>query len=610
MLQRSEAIPLHHLTEAPAGWDLATVIDAFVELAVYGAASYHAARAREVVSLRLVELWASQPEEAEAWLERCRERFATELDGKEAGQQLLGEALLRHGAAEHDKYGSNHWRFSEAGLLRGELRPAAQRERLTAWYLQHPHIRDRCRELAEQLVTAEESSETARKRQKLEQETSERRRLEAELQTSQEECRDLRNRLAAAEAQVSSKDAELRTAQSESAGLKEQCESFATRAAAGEAAVTEMQMELGQLQEEHSKCQEHYEELAKCMEAEAKEILRRLQEDKRSYQDREHCPQAEAHPAWAEEAGSKAEMQLQKAVLEGRCEQLRQQLVKAEAKLDLMQGARSKVEWQLEKENAVLQERCEQLQQQLAKTEGQTSRLLEEKGMYQERLRGLEDKLTTLTKAHLQWDPFAGCLSVTASDDGSSSSEPHCFVLDAIFRTRLYDTDYFIMGRDLKMGSQVVAGNGKTILTVTSPPKICDATEIVHLQAGDASLDVTPDHRVQVPDATGEWDENLYRPAGALKTGDLVMLDSGEPAELTDAKTLPMECSVVKIRLDPHLPVAVFSRPACIVSLPFPKKKNRRGRPPSHTKGDGGSSGESMDGGASIPSTAPGEYGK
>ena len=626
MVKQPKTKCLYDLTEVPAGWPLATVIDAFVELAACDPICSYATRALQAVSHRLVDLWASQPAEAEAWLSRCRERFAWELAGEAwcTRTELLSEALCRHGAAEYGKYMWHSRRFSEAGLLRGwSCGSAPEREERAPCHRQRAFVHDRCRQLAERLAAAE-SQDPARKRQKLEEETSERRRREAELHTSQEqECRDLCNRLAAAEAEVSSKDAELQAAQSESAKCKEQCEELATRAAAAEAAAAELQKELRQLQEEHSKCQEHCEELAKHMDAEAsehaktKELLaraesgaaekqlevQRLQEESQSYQER--CPKTDSQPASAEEAGSKAELQLEKekAVLQGRCEQLQHQLAKAEAKLELMQDLR------------------------------------EEIGMYKERLRGLEHELTTRRKkqdAHHFLGPAfndaaasgqesslaeqLGYSFVESEDDGTSSStlshsswfsvkpdsaKPHCFMLDAIFLTRSYGTDFFLMGRDLQKGSQVVAGDGTTILTVTSTPEICDATEIVDLQAGAASLRVTPDHWVQVFDAKGGSDD--YLPAGALKTGDWVMLDSGEPVALTSAKRQVTECKVLKIRLEPHLPVAVFSRPACILSLAFPKKPpTRRGRPPSHTQLGGGPSDESMD----IPSTAGGEYGK
>ena len=149
---------------------------------------------------------------------------------------------------------------------------------------------------------AAESTETARKRQKLEEETSERRRLEAELQKSQEEGRELSNRLASAEAEVSSKDAELQAAQGESAKCKERCEELATRAAAAEATAAKIRQEL--------------------LEAQTSQ----------------------------RESG--------------------QPVVKA-----------------------VLQDRCDQLQQQLAKAQDQMQVCWEEKGMQKQRIRDLEHQL-------------------------------------------------------------------------------------------------------------------------------------------------------------------------------------------------------------------------
>ncbi|CAE7541682.1 gss [Symbiodinium sp. CCMP2592] len=658
MPQQSKAKLLHQLTEVPAGWPLATVIDAFAYLAAFLAYA-PSDRALEALSLRLVELWAAQPEEAQAWLEPFGELNTATRQGR------LCEALLRHGAAEWGKYKWGYgWHFSEAGLLRGPLRSAAaERERIAASYLQWPDMRDRCRELAERLVEAE-SPETARKRQKLEEETSQSLRLEAELQKSQEEeCRDLRNRLAAAEAEVSSKEAELQAAQNESAGLKEQCEELATRAAAADGAAAEMRTELRQLHErcedlsarleaaevevEHAKAQERLPhdvtekqlealaemriemrqgqdthckccaDLASRLEvaeagavkhartrehlAEAESVVdakqvqpQQLQEESRSYKE------ARYFPISSEEVGSKAELQLEKAVLHDRCEQLRQQLAKAETKLDLMQDLR------------------------------------EEIGMYKERLRWLECQLHQAKRNHRldggisghrtpkhhganagdtgfshQESDLAEQLGYSLVDEdhasvpsGSSSCsvKQNCFMLDAIFKTRM---DVFREGSDLQKGSQVLAGDGKTVLEVVEISKEGQATEVVDLQAGAATLRVTPDHPVQIPDERGEPGRHVYMPAGKLKPGDFVMLDSGEPVALTRAEAQAMECKVLKIVFKPDLPVAVFSSPSCILSKGHKKKSQVRR---SGMGGRGKDSIDPMDGGASIPDTAAGEY--
>ncbi|OLP90996.1 hypothetical protein AK812_SmicGene27352 [Symbiodinium microadriaticum] len=580
MPQQSDAKRLVELTEVPAGWPLATVIDAFAYVAAYhplNPSYIHATRACEAVSRRLVDLWASQPAEAQAW---------RELHAKEAtGPEELQEALLRYGAAEFGQYGSCDYRFCEAGLLRGKPRGSAAREELAAEYLQSPFARNRCRELTERLAQAE-SRETARKRQKLEE----------------EEGRELSNRLAAAEAEVSVKTAELQTAQKESAKCKERC-------AAAESATAEMQKELRQMQEEHSKCQERCQDLAnrlQAAEAEHAEAKKYLVHDAIAKQMQPQQPQVEScshqagcFPFSAEDGGSKAELQLEKAVLQERCEQLRQQLAKAEAKVDLLQGLR------------------------------------EEIGMYKERLRGPERRLCETKKSRrlcggISGDPsqsypgparhdiafgdqksdLAEQLGYSLVDeDGASVTiassgyvvKENCFMLDAIFKSRM---DFFREGRDLQKGSQVLAGDGKTVLEVVEISKEGQAAEVVDLQAGAATLRVTPDHPVQVPDEGGEAGRHLYMPAGKLKAGDFVMLDSGEPVALTSAETQPAECKVLKIVFKPDLPVAVFSSPSCILSKGHRKKLQVR----RAGGGRGKEAADPMDGGASIPDTAAGEY--
>lgn len=180
------------------------------------------------------------------------------------------------------------------------------------------------------------------------------------------------------------------------------------------------------------------------------------------------------------------------------------------------------------------------------------------------------------------------------------TAKPHCFMTDAIFKTRGYGADFFLMGRDLKKGSQVVAGDDATILEVATTPEICEASEVVELKAGDAVLQVTSDHLV----ATGEPEESVYRAAGQLKVGDLVMLDSGEAAALTSVAVRRTDCQVLKIVFEPDLPVAVFSRPSCILSLGHKRKPpiRRGGRSLKVPR----SADDSLDR-ASIPDTA-GDY--
>ncbi|OLP91011.1 Carnosine synthase 1 [Symbiodinium microadriaticum] len=578
MHQQSEAKILTEMTEVPASWPLATVVDAFLNLAAYHYAhanlALEANRALEAVSTRLMELWASQPAEAEAWLQQCGECFAPELAGEATRTELLSEALLRHGAAEIGKYGwrSDYgtydwgdWCFTEVGLLRGGEYSADGALGLAA-----------C---------------GGRGRQKLEEETSERRRLEAELHQSREEGRELRNRLAAAEAEVSSRDAELQAARSESAKSKEQCEEFATRAAAAEAGVAGMQKELRQVQEENGKCQERCEEFAtrlQAAEAEASEHAK----------TKERLARAEADAA---------EQRLEKQRLEME-------------NLSLKAGSQQSTEMHVEK--AVLQDRCEQLQQQLAEARGQLEVLWVERGMYQERLRQLAEMNKKQESRHHRHPAFhppgpapsqesdlAEQLGYSLVDEdvasvlsGSSgcSLQQNCFMLNALFKCRM---DVFREGSDLQIGSQVLAGDGETVLEVVEI-KEARATEVVDLKAAGATLLVTPDHPVPIPNAEGKAGGHHCLPAGKLKVGDFVMNSSGEPVALTTAETLAMECKVLKIVFKPDLPVAVFPNPSsCILSKGQKKSQKRRS-----VRGRGQQAADPIDEGASIPDTAAGEY--
>ena len=537
MPQQPETKFLQDLTEVPAGWPLATVIDAFAHLAIH------------------------DPSFPRWWI--C---------GLAAGAgrkpRAAARARRRRRRSWHGNYGW-HWEFSEM---------------VAAGYPQIPYLRARCRKLAQRLVAAE-SPETARKRQKLEEETAERPRLEAELQKSQEEGRELRNRLAAAEAEVSSKDAELRAAQSESAKCKEQCKEFAARAAAAEAGPAEMQKELRQVQEEQGRCQERCEEFAtrlQAFEAEASEHA----------DTQQRLARAEAY------------------VAEQRLAMQRLEMENLSLKAGSQQAETGSTELQVEK--AVLQDRCEQLQQQLAEARGQLEVLWQERGMYQERLRQLAEMNKKQGSQHHRlptFHPPGPAPSDTAfgdqesdlmDEDLASVQQQNCFMLDAIFKCRM---DVLREGRNLQIGSQVLAGDGETVLEVVEI-KEARTTEVVDLKAGAATLRVTPDHSVPIPNAEGKAGGHHCLPAGKLKVGDFVMNSSGEPVALTTAKTLPTECNVLKIVFKPDLPVAVFPNPSsCILSKGHKKSQKRRS-----VRGRGQQAADPIDEGASIPDTAAGEY--
>ena len=384
---------------------------------------------------------------------------------------------------------------------------------------------------------------------------------------------------------------------------KERCEELTTRAAAAESAVAAAacKRSSGSCRLQHCKCQERCEELANRLEAAEAEAS-------------EHAKTKErlAH-AEADACEQRLELQrLQKENLRFK---------------DGCQRAETGGSTELQVEKAVWQDRCEQLQQQLTEARGQLEVLWQERGMYQERLCQLAERKKQEFHHHRhptfnhrgpapsnaafgdQESDLAEQLGYSLVDEdhasilsGSSgcSVKQNCFMLDAIFKSRM---DVFREGSDLQKGSQVLAGDGETVLEVVEISKEARTTEVVDLQAGAATLRVTPDHPVQVPDEGGKAGRHLYMPAGKLKVGDFVMLGSGEPVALTIAETLPMECKVLKIVFNPNLPVAVFSSPSCILSKGHKKSQNRRS-----IRGRGKEAAHPVDEGASIPDTAAGEY--
>ena len=606
MPQQSEATLLTELTEVPAGWSLGTVIDAFCDLARYRPGQTNPDRALQALSRRLVDLWASQPAEAQAW---------RELHAKDATRpEELQEALLRHGAAECGKHWYCGWRFSEAGLLGGELwRSAAERKEAAAAYLQKPHARDRCRELAEKLAQAE-SRETARKRQKLEEKRgSERRRLEAELHTSQEEGREaaaiawLRWRRRCAERPRSSKQRR-------------------TRAPSARSGAKSSQLAPQPRSQPWWSCSRS--------SARASSVVRSSRLGWRQKQLSMPAPRSVSHRPkpmlrkggwrWS---GCKRSVAATRSAASTRRRHLG--LVLAESK-------------ELELKNARLQERCEQLQQQLAKAEGQIQVLWEEKATYKERCRQLEREVTSsprtpsIQASHTQQGPTPSDdaasrgqesnlteeLGYVLVEDGVASSsalscsswfsvQPDCFMPDTIFKTRSGGIEHFLRGRDLQKGSRVVAGDGETMVEVCEAPVLSQAKGFVRLQAGAAMLEVTADHPVQVPAADdgmadGEGGASKrYVPAGSLKPGALVMLDAGEPAAVTSVESKSGDCEVLKLAFKPNLSVAVFSCPPCILSKGANSKPDPRRGKKCRSRGQQAKVEESADDGrASVPNTA------
>ena len=97
--------------------------------------------------------------------------------------------------------------------------------------------------------------------------------------------------------------------------------------------------------------------------------------------------------------------------------------------------------------------------------------------------------------------------------------------------------------------------------------------EMLTLEAGLAVLEVTPSHRISVPNPsfTGSSQEPPVLPnwkkASELNKGDSVMCEDGEAKELKVGKTQLEEAApVYNIRFKPDVPVVVFAQPSSILS--------------------------------------------
>lgn len=175
---------------------------------------------------------------------------------------------------------------------------------------------------------------------------------------------------------------------------------------------------------------------------------------------------------------------------------------------------------------------------------------------------------------------------------------PHCFPSNSMFKTLSGDTEYFLKVEHLRKGSHVLADDGETVLEVLHNPQQFETDRLVELCTDAATLYVTPDHRVPVPDGSGASHDVL---AQELKAGDLVFEDR-VPKVLTSVKEVRQTSSVWKVIFKPDMAVPVFMPPPAISSKGHAKKHlrrsgmNRRGKP-----------GMVKDAHCSMPDTAEGD---
>jgi len=198
----------------------------------------------------------------------------------------------------------------------------------------------------------------------------------------------------------------------------------------------------------------------------------------------------------------------------------------------------------------------------------------------------LED---TMQRFFNRFEDVVGSAGSVASEVGSvasswirvSSSEARCFAADTLFTTIAGEgpgqVKYHMPASQLVQGSQVLAADGETILKVACRPEHHEVDELVLLCAGNATLQVTPDHRVPV--LRGMGGERCDVPAAELQEGDKVYVD-GKPQELTSwCHVLHDEkISVFKIAFAPDLDVAAFAPPPSIATKGFRVTKSFRRR--------------------------------
>merc|ERR1712032_1556019 len=130
-------------------------------------------------------------------------------------------------------------------------------------------------------------------------------------------------------------------------------------------------------------------------------------------------------------------------------------------------------------------------------------------------------------------------------------------------------------------GSRVMAADDVKVLQVTHLT-IHKTKELIELQAGEATLLVTHNHRMLASWPCSEAPRDVQ--AGTLQIGDSVFckeVGSMRLRQLTDVRVFAnddVEHEVYEITFSPDEPVAVFQEPSeCLLSKGYKKKAVRRG---------------------------------
>ena len=146
-----------------------------------------------------------------------------------------------------------------------------------------------------------------------------------------------------------------------------------------------------------------------------------------------------------------------------------------------------------------------------------------------------------------------------------------CFLPDTFFEVQRENGERILMrAGQLWAGTRVLAANGQWV-EVRNPPEQHEAAEVIELVAGNASLTVSPEHRIVIPGGQSVQ-------AKELDVGRKVVLTGGIEATLTSFIRRREPTTVLKIAFTPDYPVCAFMELSGILSRGYRRRPLRRGQ--------------------------------
>eukprot|EP00442_Polarella_glacialis_P021766 CAMPEP_0115111570 /NCGR_PEP_ID=MMETSP0227-20121206/40117_1 /TAXON_ID=89957 /ORGANISM="Polarella glacialis, Strain CCMP 1383" /LENGTH=253 /DNA_ID=CAMNT_0002510959 /DNA_START=132 /DNA_END=894 /DNA_ORIENTATION=+ len=184
--------------------------------------------------------------------------------------------------------------------------------------------------------------------------------------------------------------------------------------------------------------------------------------------------------------------------------------------------------------------------------------------------------------------------STGSFDSWISPPGDHCFLPESLFKMASDGVQFLLPALMLVRGSTVEAADGMTVLEVTSVRRH-QTQQLTELQAGDATIRITPNHRIVTA-------EGAVALAMDLRVGDYVLCSSGLK-QLTSVETWDEEAEVFAITFSP---ATFLPPPGMVLSLGQAASMGRTRRSGMNRRGQhNAASSNDM---VSIPDTAPGAY--